>query len=350
LIQNPYAMHAAPTAVQVTSAHVGQSDPLGKFTAHRRYNRPIVQALMTNAGTRDIGRVIANCAQRLLLEIPVEGDALDQPLLRGARLCNRRLCPFCEWRRTRALRARLIAGLNTFSLEKPKWRGLFLTLTVRNCQVHEVRDTVKHMHDSLHRLIKTKAWPTGHWLRRTEITVKRELMPEQQGRTAGTTESLPHLPSGRIQSVHPHLHCLLLVRPSYFSHGYVTQLQWQKEWQMAARLDYAPVVDVRVAKTQANDDHLVGVAPVSAVLEAAKYAAKATDLLALGEQLPELHWQIRGTRLFGVSRDLRRHISEGDVVADELLDTDRFPVPVLVPSLTAVAQWFDSAQEYRFAE
>jgi plasmid rolling circle replication initiator protein Rep len=343
-------MHAAPTAVQVTSAHVGQSDPLGKFTAHRRYNRPIVQALMSDAETRDIGRAIANCSQRLLLEIPLEGDALDQPLLRGARLCNRRLCPFCEWRRTRALRARLIAGLNTFSLEKPNWSGLFLTLTVKNCQVEELRDTVKHMHESLGRLVKTKTWPTGHWLRRTEFTVKREFMPEQQARTTATTESLPHLPGGRIQSVHPHLHCLLLVRPSYWGKDYVKQLQWQQEWQMAARLDYAPVIDVRRAKMKATDDNLTGVAPVSAVLEAAKYAAKATDLLALGAQLPELHRQIRGTRLFGVSRDLRRHISEAEVVADELLDKDRFPVPVLVPSLTAVAQWFDSAQEYRFAE
>ena len=321
-------MHAAPTAVRVTSAHRDQSDPLGKFTKHRVFNRPIVQALMSDAGTRDIGRAIANCATRLSLDIPLEGDVLGEPLLRGARLCNRRLCPFCEWRRTRALRARLIAGLNVFASEQPKWSGVFLTLTVRNCQLHELRDTVQHMHHSLSRLTKTVSWPTEYWLRRTEITVE----------TRG----------GRLQSVHPHLHCLLLVRPSYWGKGYVKQLEWQKQWQMAARLDYAPVIDVRRAKAKPQDDHLHGVAPVAAVVEAAKYVSKASDLMALGPDLPAFNAEVKGLRLYGVSRPLQRYISSADVTAEELLDTDRFPVPCITPAFSAVAQWFDESQDYRF--
>lgn len=154
---------------------------------------------------------------------------------------------------------------------------------------------------------------------------------------------------GRIQSVHPHLHCLLLVKPSYFSHGYVKQLQWQQEWQMAARLDYPPVVDVRRAKAKPTDEHLHGVAPVAAVVEAAKYASKATDLLALGDELPEFHRQMKGLRLYGVSKALQRYVSAADVSAAELLDSDRFPVPVIAPSLHAVADWIEAAQEYRFA-
>ena len=322
-------MHAAPTAVQVTSAHGPILDPLGKFTKHRVFNRPIAQSLMTDAETRDIGRDIANCACRLNLEIPLGDEGLEEPLLRGAQVCNRRLCPFCEWRRTRVWRARLIAGLNAFAAVQPKWSGVFLTLTVKNCQLTELRSTITDMHKALGRMSKVSAWPTSYWMRRTEVTVQRE--------------------AGRITSVHPHMHCLLLVRPSYWGKDYIKQLRWQQEWQMAARLDYTPVVDVRRAKAKPEDDHLHGVAPVSAVVEAAKYASKATDLLALGDELPEFHWQMRGLRLYGVSKDLQQYVKAADVSADELLDTDQFPVPCITPSLHAVAEWIEEAQEYRFA-
>jgi plasmid rolling circle replication initiator protein Rep len=322
-------MHAAPTAVQVTSARGPIVDPLGKFTKHRRYNSPITRALMTDAETRDIGRSIALCSTHLGLEIPLGDEHLGEPLIRSATLCNRRLCPFCEWRRTRVWRARLIAGLNAFAAVQPKWSGVFLTLTVKNCQLADLRSTITEMHQSLKRLSKVSAWPTSYWMRRTEVTVAKE--------------------AGSISSVHPHMHCLLLVRPSYWGKDYIKQLRWQQEWQMAARLDYAPVVDVRRAKARPEDDQLHGVAPVSAVVEAAKYASKATDLLALGDELPEFHHQMKGLRLYGVSKDLQQYVKAGEVSADELLDTDQFPVPCIAPSLHAVAEWIEEAQEYRFA-
>jgi len=341
-------MQALAGALQVTSAHRGQSDPLGKFTEHRRYNRPIATALMADPETRDIGREIANCSSRLSLDVPLVDGQLGQPLLRGAHLCHRRLCPFCEWRRTLALRARVIRGIDAFAAEKPNWSGVFLTLTVRNCQLSELRETIAHMNASLNRLRRVSAWPTTYWLRRTEVTVKRSTSDSFCPTSVGTAQPLPPAGGGRILSVHPHIHLLLLVRPSYWGRDYIKQLRWQQEWQMAARLDYAPVVDVRRAKTRATDDHLHGVAPVSAVLEAAKYATKATDLLALGNQLPEFHHQVHRSRFFGVSTDLQRYIKASDPKGDELLDTDRFPVPAIEPSLSAVAEWMDSVQEYRF--
>lgn len=335
--------------MQVDLSPEGQCDPLGKFTRHRKYNLPITRALMADAETRDIGRAIGNCSTRLGLEIPLVDEHLGEPLLRSSHLCNRRLCPFCEWRRTRVWRSRLIAGLNAFSAAKPNWSGVFLTLTVKNCPITELRSTIADMHSALGRLSKVSAWPTSYWMRRTEVTVQLlpgEPSPFDKGATA---EDPPTLKGGRIQSVHPHLHCLLLVRPSYWSRDYIKQLRWQQEWQMAARLDYVPVVDVRRAKAKATDEHFHGVAPVSAIVEAAKYASKATDLLALGDQLPEFHHQMKGLRLYGVSKDLQQYVKAAEVSADELLDSDQFPVPCITPSLHAVADWIEEAQEYRFA-
>lgn len=323
-------------------------DPLGKFTKHRRYNRPITRALMTDAETRDIGRAIANCACRLNLEIPLGDEGLEEPLLRGARVCNRRLCPFCEWRRTRVWRARLIAGLNAFAAVQPKWSGVFLTLTVKNCPITELRSTIGDMHKSLNRLAQVSAWPTSYWMRRTEVTV--QLLPGEHSalqRGATTKDLLTH-GGGRIQSLHPHMHCLLLVRPSYWGKDYIKQLRWQQEWMMAARLDYAPIVDVRRAKAKPGHESHGEIAPVSAVIEAAKYASKATDLLALGDQLPEFHHQMKGLRLYGVSKDLQQYVKAADPQGDDLLDTPTEGEAIEKPYLSAIAQWFDEAQEYRF--
>ena len=50
--------------------------------------------------------------------------------------------------------------------------GVFLTLTVKNPPVTELRDTLKHMNDSWQRLIQTKRFKSGvaGFLRTTEVT------------------------------------------------------------------------------------------------------------------------------------------------------------------------------------
>jgi len=305
-------------------------------------------ALHADWSTSDVGRAIANCSGRLKLDIPLDGEHLGAPELRSAYLCNRRLCAFCEWRRTRVWRARLIGGLEGFLADNPKWSAVFLTLTVRNCQLHELRETIRHMHASYQRLTKISGFPTDAWLRRTEVTVKRPAIDGQPPHLGATTTELPPLSSGSVQSVHPHLHCLLLVRPSYWTRDYKRQLWWQQQWQMAARLDYAPVVDVRRAKGRPGHESHGQLAPVSAVIEAAKYASKATDLMALGDALPQFHHEMRGLRLYGISKSLQRYVSAADPQGDELLDTPPDGEASDQPYLSAIAQWFDEAQEYRF--
>ena len=54
----------------------------------------------------------------------------------------------------------------------PTHRWVFLTLTVKNPPVTELRDTLKHMNDSWQRLIQTKRFKSGvaGFLRTTEVT------------------------------------------------------------------------------------------------------------------------------------------------------------------------------------
>lgn len=341
-------MHAAPTAVHGPSAHRVILDPLAELARHRRYNRPVAMALQMDHETRDVGQAIANCSQRLALEFALEGEHLGPAQLRGGTLCNRRLCPFCEWRRTRAWRARLISGLEAFMEDHSGWSAVFLTLTVRNCQMHELRDTVRHLHDSYKRLTKVSGFPTDAWMRRTEVTVQMHPTEPFGPSREAQASALPSLGGGRLAGLHPHLHCLLLVRPSYWSRDYKKQLWWQQQWQMAARLDYSPVIDVRRAKAKPGRESHSEIAPVSAVVEAAKYASKATDLLALGQALPAFHHEMRGLRSYGISKALQRYVKAADPQGDDLLDTPPVSEALQQPCLSAIAQWFDEAQEYRF--
>lgn len=321
-------MSAAATAGRGTSSpqpHVGVLEP---FTRHRRFNSPISRDLLMDAETRDIGRDIANCASRLAIRIEFDQDEEAKALLKGTRACNRRLCPFCEWRRTRAWRKRLYSGLDAFYADYPTYRGLFLTLTVRNVPLEDLGETLTDMNRAWQRFKAASFFPTPYWFRRTEVTVGH-----------GAQNPRP--------MAHPHFHALLLVRPSYFSREYVKQLEWQKQWQMAARLDYTPIVDVRAAKPNSTSGGSGTSACKEAVLEAAKYAAKATQLMELGPAITELHWQTKGKRLYSLSRPLSKYIQSGEVTAEEM--TDAADINSASPvALEGVASWFEDSQEYLF--
>ena len=114
----------------------------------------------------------------------------------------------------------------------------------------------------------------------------------------------------------------------------------------AARLDYAPIVDVRSAKRNSTAGSTTEENSKAAVLEAAKYAAKATSLMELGPAITELHWQLRNRRLYALSSKLRKYIKSGDISSEEMMDNDSKPLPPGVERMEAIAQWFEDSSEY----
>jgi hypothetical protein len=139
---------------------------------------------------------------------------------------------------------------------------------------------------------------------------------------------------------------LLLVRPGYFSKNYVKQTEWQKQWMDCARLDYPPVVDVRRATSNSKSGSSTSDNARSAVVEAAKYTTKATELLELGDATGEFHRQMRKRRLYAVSRSFSEYLKAGDVTAEEMLDNDTKPLPVGAEALDVIADWFEDSNEY----
>ena len=283
---------------------------------------------MTDTDTRDIGQRIANCSLRLKLDVFDDGDQGPTDRLTAARVCNHRLCPFCEWRRTRVWRKRLLEGVGALQSDHPKLTPLMLTLTTRSEPLEALRGQVQEMQKAWHRLTKIRSFPTAFWFRRLEITVSAN--------------------SGSMYMAHPHFHVLLFVRPSYFSTGYISQLKWQQMWQMAARLDYPPVIDVRRAYKRSTSGSRDLSDVQASTLEACKYATKASSLLELGPALPEFSSQVKGLRYYSVSRELSKYLQSGDVTSKDLMDEHVAITNPDVPYYKCIADWHEDIREFLY--
>ena len=115
----------------------------------------------------------------------------------------------------------------------PTHRFVFLTLTVRNPKIEDLRETLQHMNKSWQRLKDRKEFISGveGWVRTTEVTRPKD--PKDKDKkykrvcpTTGNTHA------------HPHFHVILMVKPSYFGKGYIKQSRWQELWADCLRVDY----------------------------------------------------------------------------------------------------------------
>jgi len=159
-------------------------------------------------------------------------------------------------------KAKFYQALPSIIEQSPNGRWLFLTLTVRNCHVNNLRETIKDMNVSWTKLVKRKEFKDVlGWVRTTEITLNK-------------TDN----------TAHPHFHVLLLVKSTYFGRGYVNQEQWTEAWQGALKCDYKPVVNIKAvrkkgkAKASGEKEDIDGI--VAAAIETLKYAVKPADMLA----------------------------------------------------------------------
>lgn len=228
--------------------------------------------------------------------------------LKRASFCRVRHCPVCQWRRSLMWQARFYQALPEVIDKHPKARFIFLTLTVRNCEITDLRETLKNMNAAWNRLRLRKEFKTvTGWLRSTEVT------------------------RGKDDSAHPHFHALLMVRPSYFAAGYVTHAQWAETWRDCLRADYLPNVDVRTVKKRkpkdgqidAFENHTVAEELNAAVSETLKYAVKPDDMIEGSS-----HWFLELTR----QTHKLRFIATGGALKDVLKLDDETNQDLVVES------------------
>lgn len=256
--------------------------------------------------------------------------------LRESRFCRVRTCPVCQWRRSLMWKARFIQALPQLASEYPKARFLLLTLTVKNCLISDLGQELSDMNKAWQRLIKRPEFKSVQgWLRATEVT------------------------KGEGRGAHPHFHILLMVPPSYFKGGnYVKQSAWVELWRDCMRLDYEPVVDIRVVKRNSkkdesiHDDHeskSLASELSSAAAEVLKYATKPADLTEDPSWLYELTRQTFRKRFIASGGALKNILKaeEDETDADLALTNTEAETDKPDDDTTIAFGWRSADKKYR---
>lgn len=220
-----------------------------------------------------------------------------------ASFCKVRHCPVCQWRRGMRNVARFHSRLPELLAAYPKAQWVFLTLTIRNPEMDDLRSTLAMMNKAWQRLIQRKEWPAKGFIRTTEVTKGKDGKP------------------------HPHFHCLLLVDPGYFQgKNYISQVRWADHWRDALRADYTPVVHVAKVKaksdkakqSEANGDKHAALS--AAVAETLKYAVKPEDMLTDASFLFGVTKQLEKLRFLATGGVLKNWLKE-EVSQKEMIET-----------------------------
>jgi len=274
---------------------------------HRAYGDQLSEMLADAAMSRASVRV-RDCAEALFFALRSSAETGElQWKLKSAPFCHFRHCPICQWRRSLKTKAIVMSAIPKILEQYPTARFVLLTLTVKNCPITDLRQTILAMNRGWKRLIERQDWPALGWIRGVEVT------------------------AGVGCTAHPHMHALLMLPASYFSgKGYVTTREWVQRWRQVMRLDYDPSCDIRVIKvklgsqvpTEGTDWRVRAIS--HAVSEVAKYPTKTEDLTKCGpdwlrkyvEQVHGLKFLTSGGVLKGILKDVREEDEEDLVHVD----------------------------------
>jgi plasmid rolling circle replication initiator protein Rep len=236
--------------------------------------------------------------------------------LSSAHFCRVRWCPVCQWRRSLMWKAKAAKIMPSVLEAYPKYRWLFVTFTIKNCPIGELRSTLAHMNKSFQRFSELKAFPGEGWIKAAEVTRSKD------------------------GSAHPHFHVLMMVKPSYFSTGYLSHDKWVSMWQQSLRVDYRPLVDIKALKY--GDSNL---SPL--LTEVIKYQVKESDLVVDRDWFIELTKQLHKTRAISSGGILKQYLKELEDEPEDLIGEDGEDDETLAHLFFG---WMQHYQQYRQVE
>jgi plasmid rolling circle replication initiator protein Rep len=321
------------------------------WDAHKDQSRQ-VSSIYTQAENEKYAERIWECSQSLEFRVLSDDQSISHLKLHSARFCRVRLCPVCQWRRSMMWRARFLKALPKICADYPRGRFIFLTLTVKNCRLEDLRETIAWMNASWKKMTMRKNFPALGWIKCIEVT------------------------RGQDGMAHPHFHCLLMVNQTYFSDGYISQANWTKMWKECLKVDYTPIVNVKRVKERKqkckqivdsvndsnvnNCNNMTVDNPVddiiAGVLETIKYSVKPSDLIGSNddkikphEWLAELTRQLHKTRSIALGGIFKQYLSEDE--PEDLINADiEEETDLDEEGYNYIFEWRDVMKRYTYKE
>lgn len=284
------ANHSLPDCPSDDNSALSDLSPRDKPWDKHRYHADRVEAHYANSEFSRYAERVSTCSQLLQFGLVPEDEATFKLKLRAARFCRVRHCPVCQWRRSLKWKAKAYKILPKVVEAYPSHRWVFLTLTVRNCEIVALKETIHEMNQAFRRMSQRKVWPAVGWLKSLEVTRSKN----------GTA--------------HPHFHCLLMVKPGYFGRSYIKQAEWVQLWREAMRLNYDPILDCRAVRREKQ--------PMSLIPELLKYCTKESDLVADREWFLELTRQMHQVKCITTGGVLKQYLRELESEPEDLIGED----------------------------
>lgn len=265
---------------------------LKRFQQHKELAALVASAMQEISGWDDRARHLWECGTY------IEFDQ-DGKLVRS-NLCRDRFCPMCQWRRSLRIYGQTQRILD--SLEPQGFAYLHMTLTLPNCSADDLPAHCDWLYWRSSALFGDRLYPKSDPLH-AKSHFKRAFK--------GIMRCLEITYNPVRDDYHPHLHCLVAVRPSYFkSRDYISQELLRVLWTGHSAGIFGDPHDglwqvyiSRVKEAERNN----------AVAEVAKYAVKPfhleLDLDGYCRVLPVLHSAMARRRLiqlYGVFAEAAR--------------------------------------------
>ena len=246
---------------------------------------------LNQCGYESYHKRILKCANLLefVIKDNIDNDNFAIKLFSG-NFCRVRLCPICQWRISMRWVARLSESLPKILQDYPRIKFIFLTLTVPNCEISQLKETIKIMNKAWSRLCQLKVFPGIGYLKSLEVTINNQ------------------------SKAHPHFHIIIAVTSSYFSgNNYLSQKKWSELWQKSLRTEDKRIVNVKVIKPKNTGQDTDLDKLINALRECVKYSTKPDQLLSLSlDNLTTFNQQ-----MFKV-----RHISLGGIFKDYMSEQE----------------------------
>jgi hypothetical protein len=212
-----------------------KSTPLDDLRNFKLMTQEAAGHFLADGNRQTDGYRLLDCAKYVRIYRTANNDMSIDALY-----CKHPHCPLCQRQKARKYCSKVhrLLDQNPYLLHS-SW--MYLTLTVRDCNVDDLRYTADSMTKAFQRLSSHKFW-------------KENVLGGV--RFFEVTES--HVDS---ESVHPHFHCLLLVRPSMFAgNNYVSASKWARKWQQALQVYYEPMVHIKRLSGESDEmrRHIVG--------------------------------------------------------------------------------------------
>jgi plasmid rolling circle replication initiator protein Rep len=182
--------------------------------------------------------------------------------------------------------------------EHPSTRFIFLTLTVPNCAITELRETLQTMSKAFDRLMKRR-------------DIKSSVL--------GYVRSMEVTRNPLTGFAHPHYHVLLAVKTTYFGRDYISQAKWTDYWKESLGTIEDRIVHVKAIKPnpkRKNDP--LGLA--SSIMEVAKYCVKHTDMIIEKDWLIEMTTQLNATKHVVLGGLIKQYVNSSEPSEDDILD------------------------------